>query len=647
MPRTLNRTGFGLAFKLSVLILLSTSAVFFAAFAFNYVVSRRIVLRTVEDNAGNLACATANHIEEILARIEAVPDFASRTLTDMPLEAGRIETFVRNVVETNPAIYGSTIAFEPKAFDGERLYFAPYAFRSGNDIAMTYLGNDDYQYHHLDWYVIPKESGRAVWSEPYFDEGGGNIAMATYSAPFYRNVNGESRFTGVVTVDIALDWLREIMTGVRIFDSGYAFILSEKGNFIYHPNNDYVMSESIFSLAEKKDVSEWQQVGRVMLGGGKGFIRCQGTEFGTPSWLYHVPLASTKWALGVTFPDEELFGDIRHLAYRVAAIGLSGFGVLFLLVVFVAVRITGPLRVLSSTAAEIAKGHLDVPLPAARSKDEVGELSHSFENMRTALQEYICNLTETTAAKERIESELKIAHSIQMSFLPRLFPPFPDRPEFRLHAALEPAKEVGGDLYDYFLVEGNYLFFTIGDVTDKGVPAALFMAVTKTLMKGIALQALDPSAVLAAVNNELCQGNDANLFVTVFCGCLDFRTGELRYSNAGHNPPVLVHPDGTVEWIALPPGMVLGVMENNPYETRIRQMAPGARLIAYTDGVTEAMDERQEQYSDERLFEWVCRNGLQSPKAIVTGILESVHEYASGAPQSDDITVLAIEYSGE
>ncbi len=647
MPRASKKTRFGLAFKLSGVILWTTAAIFFSAFVNNYRLSQDIVLRNAENNVGSLAAATANHIEEILGRIETLPTLAAAVLEKEPLTADRVETLVRNIVQANPAVYASMIAFEPKAFDGESQYFCPHAVRSGKTVDIARLGGDNYQYHTLDWYLIPRETGRAMWSEPYFDEGGGNIAMAAYSVPFYRETNGERRFAGVVTVNVALDWLREFMESVHLFNSGYAFILSANGNFICHPNTGYVLHESIFSLAEERKLPEWREAGRAMLAGGDGMMPIQGIFLDRQSRMCYVPLPSAQWSLGIIFPDDELFLDTRNLAYITATIGFVGFCLLFLLVVFVALRITRPLRALSSKATEIAKGNLDIPLPVVRSRDEVGELSNSFENMRTALKEYISDLTETTAAKERIESELKIAHSIQMSFLPRAFPPFPDHLEFRLHAALEPAKEVGGDLYDFFLIENDRLFFTIGDVTDKGVPAALFMAVTKTLMKGIALQGPDPATVLAAVNNELCQGNDANLFVTVFCGCLNFKTGELRYSNAGHNPPIVVEPDGAVRWLEMPPGLVLGIVENSAYETRVLQMRPGCRIVTYTDGVTEAMNGTHELYSDERLFEWVRGAGLQSPRAIVTGILESVHAHAEGTPQSDDITVLAVEYVGD
>ncbi|MFP4049152.1 MAG: PP2C family protein-serine/threonine phosphatase, partial [Desulfovermiculus sp.] len=190
-------------------------------------------------------------------------------------------------------------------------------------------------------------------------------------------------------------------------------------------------------------------------------------------------------------------------------------------------------------------------------------------------------------------------------------------------------------------------FFSVGDVADKGVPAALFMAVTKTLMKGIVEQRLEPSEVLARVNNELCQGNESSMFVTLFCGILNLRTGELRYSNAGHSPPLVLSPGQDPQWLDLPPGLVLGGMEDMVFQTRTRMMLPGEKLLAYTDGVTEAMNPAQELYSEQRLESEVRGRAAAGPEDMVSGILQSVHAFASGADQSDDITLLALLYKGQ
>ncbi|MDP2838670.1 MAG: PP2C family protein-serine/threonine phosphatase, partial [Syntrophales bacterium] len=330
----------------------------------------------------------------------------------------------------------------------------------------------------------------------------------------------------------------------------------------------------------------------------------------------------------------------------VLIIGTAGFGLLFLIIVLISGTITRPLRTLAGKAAEIARGNLDIEMTEVKSNDEVGDLSRSFDNMKTALKEYIANLAETTAAKERYESELKIARTIQMSFLPKNFPPFPENIEFDIYATLASAKEVGGDLYDFFLLDKDHLFFSIGDVSGKGVPAALFMAAAKTLMKGTAGRDMAPSEVLSRVNRELCLENDSMMFVTVFCGMLNFRTGEVLYSNAGHNPPLVLRPGQPPEWLPLPDGFFLGTMEDSTYETRRILLASGEMLLLYTDGVTEAMNGEKAFYYEERLIRVAKDHERGSPEELVREILQSVRDFAGSEPQSDDITLLALSFRG-
>ncbi len=362
-----------------------------------------------------------------------------------------------------------------------------------------------------------------------------------------------------------------------------------------------------------------------------------------------VPFQTPKGRRYIMGVDMRL-GDLRDRMRRNLLVPI--LGALFMLAVTLTLaglsvrRVIQPLRRLAAAAGRIATGDLETEVPQTRARDEVAALARSFEDMRRALKDYIANLAATTSAKERIESELKIAHAIQMSFLPKRLLPGRQAAAFELDAVLEPAKEVGGDLYDYFFVDDDHLFFTIGDVSDKGVPAALFMAVTKTLIKGIVSRGTPPSEVLARVNRELCSENSEAMFVTVFCGTLDLRTGELVYSNAGHNPPLAVCNGGFAEWLDMPPGLVLGVDPDSPYETRSRRLCPGEGLLLYTDGVTEAMNPRRQLYSDARLKDAAAVCSGQGAAETVQTILRSTREFASGATQSDDITILAVRYKG-
>ncbi len=248
--------------------------------------------------------------------------------------------------------------------------------------------------------------------------------------------------------------------------------------------------------------------------------------------------------------------------------------------------------------------------------------------------------------KDTIEGELNAAREIQMSMVPKMFPAFPDRPEFQLYAALEPAKEVGGDLYDFFFTDNDHLVFLVGDVSGKGVPASLFMAVTKTLLKSKATADAGPDRIFQSVNDELAKGNDMSMFATVFCGILDTKTGKVDYSSAGHNPPVILERDGEPRYLPLDGTLALGAFEGSAYHRGTLTLAPGDNLILYTDGVTEAMNQKSDFFSDEGLLHSLRGTGGQSPEDMLKKILSDVHAFAAGAPPSDDITLLVLKYNG-
>ena len=641
-----NRSRHGLAFKLSLFILTSTAVIFLAAFGYNYVYSRDQILRDTRINASIRTQATISKIETILNSAEKIPAYLAHSLTDRSLSLAMLKKQMEDLLTANPEVYGSAVAFEPYAFNGKSKYFSPYLNRQEGGFKMTFLGGETYNYLHLDWYQIPKELKQAIWSEPYFDEGAGNVTMATYSVPFYRYIQNKRVLTGIVTADVSLDWLLDMISRLLPEEMGFAFLISRNGVFISHPNKDYIMQESIFSIAEMHNDPELRRIGRHMTEGGEGFVPLAVSFTGRKAWMYYAPLPSAGWSIGLVFPEEVLFAEIGKLARNVIVIGVIGFVLLLIAIVVISGAITRPLRELTAKATEIAHGNLDVDVPALKTTDEVGELAHSFGNMKIALKEYIGNLAETTAAKERIESELKIAHTIQMSFLPKNFPPFPEEEAFDIYATLEPAKEVGGDLYDFFLLDENHLFFSIGDVSGKGVPAALFMAVTKTLMKGIAKQDAMPSETLASVNKELCIDNESSMFVTLLCGIMNFRSGEVLLANAGHNPPLFAPHKGDLRWLSIPPGFLLGIAEETSYQTITLKLQPGDTLVLYTDGITEAMDGAQQFFTEDRLFNAVKACGHIAPVDIAERILSEVRLFTGDEPLSDDRTLLVLRYKG-
>ena len=637
----------GIAFKLILSASVSSGLIFLLIFGLHYFASLKIIVKDIEANAQSLALSKANTIETVLSSTQKIPETLACYLENASYNKEEILSLLREIVEKNAEICGSAVAFEASPFEGKSSGFAPFLYKDNGKIAFSDLSQELGGYFSLDWYQIPKELGRPQWSEPYYTGGGSKILMATYSVPFYREVRGETQFMGVVTADISLEWLQNIVASIKVLQTGYGILISKNGTLVTHPLKEVIMNETIFGLAEERGDTKLREMGRKMIRGESGFVPFQRVDTEERYWVYYTPIRSSGWALAVLFPRKELVADINRLTWIVAILGIIGLSLLSIGLTIVARSITKPLTTMAVATQEIARGNLDVDLPLPRSGDEAGTLLSAFRSMKESLKAYIQRLTETTASKERIESELKIAHDIQMSILPKRFPPFPDREEFDIYAMIHPAREVGGDFYDFFLIDHDQLCFVIGDVSGKGVPASLFMAVTKTLIKATSSKGLAPGEILTRVNRELSQGNETSMFATIFCGVMSTSTGEILYANGGHNYPLLLREGKEAIWLKGDNGLVVGGVENATYQTGQTILQRGDSIFLYTDGVTEAMNEKEEFFSDNRLRTTITLFQGQPPKELISRIAEEIARFSQNMPQADDIAMMMIRFCGK
>jgi sigma-B regulation protein RsbU (phosphoserine phosphatase) len=681
----------GLGFRLSAWTLTAATLVFALMSAATYFMAREALLKNAEENARNVAQALVMRIEARLAPIGRVPQGVAYELEDGEL-AGDAPIFARQrrVLADNEEIFGMAVAFEPDVKG--QLIPAPYTFRSPLGPKTTRLGGPAYRYHYMDWYQIPRELKRMAWSEPYFDEGGGGVLMATCSVPFFVRDSAtgpdgklrrgqDHRVAGVVTADVSLEWLTRLVASVRVLDSGYASLISKNGTYLTHPAQGVAFNETIFSRAEEHGDTALRAIGRDMLRGGARFVPYTSIRSGKPGFVSYAPLPTVGWSLAVFFPRDELLADVQRQALVSGVLGGLGFLLLAVLIGLLARSITRPLTLLAAAAREVAGGNLDARLPAPTGRDEVAELTQSFAHMQTSLQDYIRDLTQATASRERMQSELRIAHDIQMGILPKLFPPLPNRNEIDLFASLSPAREVGGDFYDFFPVGRDQFCFLVGDVSGKGVPAAFYMAVAKTLLKSVAESAggtgqrrsdertgdrtaerapeqapapavlqrrrgPDPGRILARVNDDLAKDNDSCMFVTIFCAVLDMSTGDMRYASAGHNPPLVLRAGSTPEYLPAAGDPVAGALPGVEYETGELTLGAGDAILLYTDGVTEAMNPAQELLGEDRLKELAAGADALNARALCEKLAGDVHAFADGAEQSDDITLLTLRFRG-
>jgi class 3 adenylate cyclase/HAMP domain-containing protein len=377
-----------LATQLIFFILTCAAAIFLAAFISSNYAAKEEIKRQASENARHLTRETVYQIEVILRGVEKIPLNLAATLEHLPYRGQDLETLVRTGMLHNKELFGLGIAFEPHAYDPKLLYFMPYAFHAGDQLKLKWLGSDSYQYFYLDWYQVPRELQQPVWSEPYFDEGAGNIIMSTFSVPFYQDTRGRRQLTGIVGADVSLRWLQDIISKVKIFQSGYAFLLSRNGVFVTHPEECLIMRESIFSLAEARGDPKMREVGRKMIRGGEGFVAIPAALTGKKSWLYYAPLPSTGWSLGVVFPDAELFAEVNRQMLRAGITAVFGLALLALVIIVLSRRITRPLRALARKTADIAHGDFSATAPETGAK-EIADLGRSFNRMGRELTDYM------------------------------------------------------------------------------------------------------------------------------------------------------------------------------------------------------------------------------------------------------------------
>lgn len=372
----------------------------------------------------------------------------------------------------------------------------------------------------------------------------------------------------------------------------------------------------------------------------------------------YLPVRSPDGRLHVIGADIDLASldeRLREALFNSILVGLAMFVLAMVIGSMLIARIISPLVRLTSYTRSIEERSFQsnedelraMQAISGKRRDEVGSLAEAMSGMIARLQRYLVEMEAATAARERVEGELSAARDIQIGMVPREFPPFPERDDIDIHALLEPAKEVGGDLYNYAMIDEHRLFFVIGDVSGKGVPAALFMAMTSTLFKAASMTAKDTAALMARVNAELVRDNVADLFVTAFAGVIDLRDGSIEYSDAGHEAPFLLRADGSVSRLAKPGGMALGIFDDVDFTSTAMRLAPGDALVLFTDGVSEATDAEERLFGVERIHAGLAELGGDRPAAQVTAALAGqISDFVGAAPQFDDIAIMVVRYRG-
>ena len=463
-----------------------------------------------------------------------------------------LQVVARRVVQDNPVVVGSTVAVVPGYYSDEPL-FSPYVCRNGDGVITKTLATPEYNYPAQEWFTKPLELGEGYWSEPYVDEGGGDILMTTYSVPL-KDYRGKT--AAVLTADVSLEWLQHLVNGMQVYKNAYGVIVSREGKVMIGPEKEFAKDEKVQT--------------------------------------YTTQVERTGWTMSIVIPEKEIYGGLNRMALLVTFLQVLGVGMLVLI-----------LRI-------VAKHQLKF--------QQVKEKELSIEN------------------------ELQIASTIQRGMLPHLFPTYPDRKDVQIYASLTPAKDVGGDLFDFY-IRDEQLFFCIGDVSGKGVPASLFMSVTRSIFRSVSARESMPDRIVTAMNGIMSDMNQTNMFVTLFVGVLNLQTGHLYYCNAGHDAPLLA--GAGVGQLPCDSNIPVGVMPTWKYSLQEALIYTGTAIFLFTDGLTEAENAEQAQFQMERVTqvaEQALANKQLQPRQLIGLMTDAVHSFVGDAEQSDDLTMMVIQY---
>jgi sigma-B regulation protein RsbU (phosphoserine phosphatase) len=427
---------------------------------------------------------------------------------------------------------------------------------------------------------------------------------------------------------------------LKVGRTGYSMIVSRSGKFVAYPDETKIMKTGI------QDVNA--DLGARMLAGGEGFVRTSGPVSGKAAWVAYLPVQAGEFFLAIVYPEAEVLEQAMRLQGELLALGCAGLIAVLAALVFVARSISKPITELAAMAQDVAAGNLDQEVRVEARTSEVRDLATSFRKMTRDLKMRMEELRYTTMVKERFEGELSAARTIQFSLVAKRFPAFPDRHEIDIHAIIKPARAVGGDFYDFFFIDQHCLCMLAADVAGKGVPAALFMSVSKTLVRANAALANSPEEMLAKVNNELCdEGATSGMFVSLAFALLDVRTGALQLCNAGHPAPFRISGNGSVEPLKSDSGVALGAWRDSPYLTATHQLQRGDTLVFFTDGVTEALDPDERFYTVDRLHTLLSGLANDSVERITRTVVQDIRTFCGTHEQADDLTLLAVRWNGD
>lgn len=636
--------------RLSIMIMVILVVMSVIIMSIVYVITKDSMAREVESRYEGIILHSNEKIRGVLSDVyvAAINNISSieRDIDNPDL----LQKHLERMVSQNMYMSSCRVIFEPDFYPQKGHNYEIYAWRDSTGVVRGKQMNENHpDYLEHVWYKAAFENEEGDWTPPYFDRAASHQLTTTYMTHIH---DAQGRKVGMLGADVSLEWLRERHQRIDAenherFEKGfkeqsYSFIIDNDGTYLIHPDGNRVLEMKLQDfVAESPDLKDDAMV-RSMLNEESGIGRL--VNDGIDSWVFYSFVKYAEWTVVIVVPEKIIHHNGDVLARIIMVVFLVGLVIIYILCHQFLKRNLKPLKRFVTAADQVAQGHFDVQLPKVRSR-EVDALRTAFKDMQSSLTQYVGELQETTATKVAMEQELKIASDIQMRMLPKDYPPFPERTDIDIYGEVVTAKEVGGDLFDFF-IRDEKLFFSIGDVAGKGVPASLVMAVARSMFRSASMLNTSPKLIVESINRSVCQSNDSYMFVTLMMGVLDLSTGKLLYTNAGHEPPVLV--GSNTRFLPVENNIPLGLRPEWEYSEQEVTIIPGTTVFLYTDGFTEAETVDKKQYGRDRMFKEAIRLAAKrlDSRTFVKDIRQTERQFVNFIPQMDDISLLAIKYRG-
>lgn len=628
-----------IAYRLTFFISLAVITVFVAFIIANYLFNRKIL----HDNIENRAISMSMEVNSLVNQNTVITKEVSKNIAEQVIYYSQNED-TENLLSMVMKKYPFLNAIHVKIDSAVSLPFNHYyIFHSVNEEFVFQKSTAPIFYCQTEKQLFENisDSTASGWTEPYRCHEKGNVVVSYYTPVVHYDKDGRKNYSGHVICELSLTELNDAINQMDIGKRGYAFLITNEGDYITHPNEDLILNQNVYALSTKSIDQKKLNLDEILQNRqtGSAVVYPEILNF-EKSWVYYTPVNENRWFLIFIMPYRELFGELYWVTTRMLIFALAGIILIFFIIKYITKKQVEPLSDVTSKLTELSGSDEK----NGSTLNEVKRVSDTLEFLKEWFDQYRIASEKEELNSLRRKQDLQQASEIQQSLIKTNFPAFPNRNDIDLYAIYQPARVVSGDLFDYFLVDDENLVFTIGDVSGKGVPAAIFMSVAQTIIRNKATSLKKAKEIVSDVNIELSTSNKHQYFLTLFLGILNLKSGVLSYCNAAHDFPYVLKPNGNIKELHEAHGLPLGLYSEREYKETSIKLGKGDTLVLYTDGVTELLNDRKIQYGNERFKENLVKLANFAPSDMVKMLYKNLEHYRGDCPQTDDICLFTIKY---